>query len=239
MAVVTLVAAHPARPLPWRGWLVDALVVMRLLARVRWTAETWVAVGALGLPALLLVRVLPRVGWTGWTGLRAGLVALGVMAVVGLAVSARGGGGAQAVSGRTCGPPQSVCPRVGGMGDDRWRASLHEAGHLTVGRHLGHRTAGAYINRDGSGGARVRWKGDLLHDLAMSMAGCIAERRSVRHYHGDGDQKQREHLLAGVPDAQRGRLESKAERLAKQKCRQLRGRIERTAEELYETGSVS
>lgn len=238
MTAPALVAAPPARPLPWRGWLGDVLALARLLARVRWSAETWVAVGALGLPALLLVRLLPHVGWTGWAGLRAGLVALGVMAVAGLAVSAGGGGGARAVAGRTCGPPRAMRPRVGGMGDDAacGCGGTHTAhgwgGKSSLVRHErdGH---GRAVRKAGAGGFTWEvwkvpgggWSGVTHYRSPRRVAKLPPEKRIAILRAGVAaapgttsptDGPRAAEILRRVPAKDRGRVDREADRLVKE-----------------------
>ena len=151
----------------------------RALAAVRWgTGETAVASVTLGLPAVALVRWYPRVVWPSVEQAATSLQrAVLVLAVAWLALYLRAGVDGGGGRGRCiCGGHRAYAPS-GGRAGRRWATSLHEAGHLVVGKRLGRRTGKAKLIGNNGAGVTQVWPNhrDIVGEIAIDMAGAIAE----------------------------------------------------------------
>lgn len=241
-------------PLTWRRWALDvtdagvwslrtltqgAAVALawplRLFVQIRrGSSETRVSVMVLGLPALALARWLPLVVWPTWeqalVDLQRAAVVLGVVFLALTFMRMRHGGGrACCASGH-----RHLVPSPDGTKTWRWIVSVHEAGHLVVGKKLGRRTGKAKITSGGGLTIVHPKRHDLIGEIAIDMAGGIAARTQegcggdyanaaarIRKY----GRKQDHHKLMAV-----------GTRKAHSLVAMYRGEILRTARQIYDRG---
>lgn len=212
-----------------------------LLARqARWgSGETLFCTVLAAGPIGLLIKLYPRVVWPTFEQAlvdlqRAAVVLTVAWLVLYLRAGAQGSGG-----GRSCGcmvhaGARHLVPSPDGTKTWRWIVSLHEAGHLVIGKRLGRRTGKARIR--GRGGLTQVWPdhSDIVGEVAIDMAGVFAAGTTA----GDGGDRANAHwrLRKFVAPKRRGAVMTAGTAKARSMVATHRGEIERTARRIHERG---